>query len=298
MNLLEIVGNFNLLNNVPVLSVSFGEIGIAAALIGAVGAVIGIFLGVAGKKFEVEVDEKELEVRELLPGNNCGACGYAGCDSLAQAIAAGQAPANACPVANSAAHEQIAGVMGTSAEKTEKKVAFVKCAGSCDKTNLKYNYYGIQDCKKAAVAPGKGPKQCGYGCLGYGSCVKVCQFDAIHIVNGIAYVDKEKCTSCSMCIAECPNNLIELVPYNTGHFVRCSSNDKGKDVKAGCSIGCIGCMMCVKACEFDAVKVTDNLAKIDYSKCTNCGKCAEKCPTKVILSELAGNANKEQAKVV
>ncbi len=275
-----------LLNSFPVLALNLSGVGIATLLISATGIIIGLFLGLAAKKLEVEVDEKEQLVRELLPGNNCGACGFAGCDNLAQAIASGNAAANACPVANSKVHSQIAEVMGTNVEETEKQVAFVKCAGTCDKTKVKYNYYGIQDCKKAAFTPGKGPKQCGYGCTGFGSCVKVCQFDAIHVVDGVAIVDKEKCTACGLCIKECPNNLIELVPYNTGHFVRCNSKDKGKDVKAGCSIGCIGCMMCVKACEFDAVKVENNLARIDYSKCTNCGKCAEKCPTKVILSEL------------
>lgn len=286
MNTLGIYNNMNLIHGLPVLSVSLLEVGIATLLVSVTGIIIGIFLGIAAKKLEVEIDEKELRVRELLPGNNCGACGFAGCDSLAKAISSGDAKATACPVANSKVHEQIAEVMGTEAGEEARKVAFVKCAGTCDKTKVKYNYYGIQDCKKAAIAPGKGPKQCGYGCTGFGSCVKVCQFDAIHVVDGVAVVDKEKCTSCSLCIKECPNHLIELVPYDTKHFVRCNSLDKGKEVKSGCTIGCIGCMMCTKVCEFDAIKVENNLARIDYSKCTNCGKCAEKCPTKVILTEL------------
>lgn len=273
-------------NGFMFLALNLSGVGVAMVLVGVIGIIIGIFLGVAAKKLEVKVDEKEQAVRELLPGNNCGACGYPGCDNLAQAIAGGKAAANACPVANSKIYGQIAEVMGTQVEETDKKVAFVKCAGTCDKTKVKYNYYGIMDCKKAAFTPGKGPKQCGYGCMGFGSCVKVCQFDAIHVTDGVAVVDKEKCTSCGLCIKECPNNLIELVPYDTNHFVSCNSRDKGKDVKAACSIGCIGCMLCVKVCEFDAVKVENNLAHIDYDKCTNCGKCALKCPTKVILSEL------------
>lgn len=286
MNFIEILENVNTLNNLPILAISVKGVGIATLLISATGAIIGIFLGLAAKKLEVAVDEREQQVRDLLPGNNCGACGYAGCDNCAQAIAAGEAPANVCPIANSEAHEQIAQVMGANIVETEKQVAFVKCAGTCDKTKVKYNYYGINDCKKAAFTPGKGPKQCSYGCTGFGSCVKACQFDAIHVIDGVAIVDKEKCTSCGLCISECPNKLIEFVPYHTNHFVRCNSNDKGKDVKAGCSIGCIGCMMCVKVCEYDAIHVENNLALIDYNKCTNCGKCAEKCPTKVILSQL------------
>ncbi len=257
-------------------------LGIATAVVGGTGLFIGLFLGVAAKKFEVEVDERETKVRALLPGANCGGCGYAGCDALAKAIVEGIVPANACPVAVQADYDKIADVMGTVPAVEEDEVAFVKCAGTCDRTEVNYEYYGIRDCKKASLAPGNADKKCAYGCMGFGSCVKVCKFDAIHIVNGIAVVDKEKCTGCSTCIAECPNSLIELVPYKSQTLVACSSKDKGKDVKAACSIGCIGCKLCTKACEFDAIHVEDNLAYIDYSKCTDCGKCAVVCPVKVI----------------
>lgn len=255
---------------------------VATAIVAGVGLFIGLFLGFAAKTFEVKQDEREILVRDLLPGANCGGCGYPGCDGLAAAIAKGEAPANACPVANREAHSQIAEVMGTSVEETEQKVAYVKCAGTCDKTQVKYEYYGVNDCNKAAAVPGKGNKKCSYGCMGFGSCVRVCAFDAIHIKDGIAVVDKEKCTGCSTCVAQCPNRLIELVPAAARHLVTCSSPEKGKDVKAACSAGCIGCKLCVKACEFDAIHVEDNLAYIDYSKCTNCGKCAVVCPVKVI----------------
>ncbi len=258
---------------------------IATAIVAGVGLFIGLFLGFAAKTFEVKADERELQVRELLPGANCGGCGYPGCDGLAAAIAAGEAPANACPVANREAHAKIAEVMGAAVEETERKVAFVKCAGTCDKTRVKYEYYGVQDCNKAAMVPGRGNKTCVYGCMGFGSCVKVCAFDAIHIVNGIAVVDKEKCTGCSTCTAKCPNKLIEMVPAAAGHLVSCSSQDKGKDTKLACTAGCIGCKLCVKACGFDAVTVENNLARIDYGKCTNCGKCALVCPVKVIRAE-------------
>jgi Na+-translocating ferredoxin:NAD+ oxidoreductase RNF subunit RnfB len=258
------------------------SVGIATAVVGGTGLFIGLFLGVAAKKFEVEVDERETQVRALLPGANCGGCGYAGCDALAKAIAEGKVPANACPVAVQADYDKIAAVMGTTAAVEDDEVAFVKCAGTCDKTEISYEYHGVWDCKKASLAPGNAGKKCGYGCMGFGSCVKVCKFDAIHVVNGVAVVDSDKCTGCSSCIAECPNKLIELVPHKSNVKVGCSSRDKGKDVKAACSIGCIGCKLCVKACEFDAIHVEDNLAYIDYSKCTNCGKCAAVCPVKVI----------------
>lgn len=255
---------------------------IGALVVGVTGLVIGLLLGVAAEKFEVEVDERELLVRDALPGNNCGGCGYPGCDGLAKAIVEGNAPVTGCPVASSEIAEQIGKIMGVDADATDRKVAFVKCAGTCDKASVNYNYYGNTDCNMAAVAPSGGSKKCSYGCTGYGSCVKACPFDAIHVVNGVALVDKDKCVACGKCVAECPKNLIELVPHKAKHLVQCNSNNKGKDVKAACSTGCIGCMLCKKVCEDDAITVVNNLAYIDQSKCTGCGKCAEKCPVKII----------------
>ncbi len=256
---------------------------LAAVIIGAIGIVIGVLLGIASEKFKVEVDEKEILVRAELPGNNCGGCGFPGCDGLAAAIAAGTAAVNACPVGGPDVANKIAAIMGVEGGSADKKVAFVKCKGTCDKTRVQYNYFGIDDCSKVAVVPGAGEKACTYGCMGYGSCVKACAFDAIHVIDGVAVVDKEKCVSCGKCVAACPNNLIELVPYSAKHLVQCSSHDKGKDVKAKCDAGCIACTLCIKQCEFDAIHMDNNVAVIDYSKCTNCGKCAAKCPAKVIL---------------
>lgn len=255
---------------------------LAAVVIGVTGLAIGLLLGFAGTKFAVEVDERVTLIRGELPGNNCGGCGYPGCDGLAEAIVKGEAAVNACPVGGPGVASAIGDIMGTSAEAGEKKIAFVKCNGTCDKTTVKYNYYGIHDCKKLALIPGGGDKTCGSGCMGYGSCVRACGFDAIHIVNGIALVDKEKCVACGKCVTECPQHLIELIPYEAKHIVQCNSHAKGKDVKAACEVGCIGCGICVKQCEFDAIVVDDNLAYIDQSKCTKCGKCVAKCPVKII----------------
>lgn len=259
-----------------------GEIVIATGVLAVVGGVIGVLLGIAGEKLQIEVDEKELAVREILPGNNCGACGFPGCDGLAKAISLGEAPVNSCPVGGVTVAKEISLLMGVAEEEKEREVAFVRCGGTCDKTKKKYNYYGIQDCRKAAVAPGGGDKACSYGCLGYGSCVNECEFDAIHVIDGIAVVDEEKCVSCGKCVKTCPSNIIEMVPYKAEYKVQCLSNDKGKDVKLSCGAGCIGCKMCTRVCESGAITVVNNLAKIDYSKCTNCGKCAEKCPVKII----------------
>lgn len=256
---------------------------IAAAIVGLTGLFIGLFLGFSAEKFKVPVNEKEEAVRGLLPGNNCGGCGYPGCDGLAKAIANGEAAVNACPVGGEEVGNKIAEVMGVSAGDSVKMVAFVKCAGTCEKAKTQYEYTGIEDCVMAASAPGGGPKACSYGCTGFGSCVKACPFDAIHVENGIAKVDKDACKACGKCITACPKNLIEFVPYEQKHLVQCSSKDKGKDVKAVCSTGCIGCGICAKNCPVEAVTVENNIAHIDPEKCTNCGICSQKCPVKVIL---------------
>ena len=254
---------------------------IAAVVIGAVGILAAVLLGIASEKFKVEVDEKEVAVREALPGNNCGGCGFPGCDGLAAAIAKGEAKPDACPVGGPDVANAIAAIVGGEVS-AEKQVAFVKCAGNCDKAKDSYEYVGPQDCKIASNTPGAGPKACAYGCMGYGSCVKACQFGAISIVDGIAVVDKDKCKSCGMCVAACPRNIIEMVPYDAGAMVQCNSKDFGKDVKAACSVGCIGCGICSKNCPEGAIVVENFLAKVDYSKCTGCGTCKEKCPVKVI----------------
>lgn len=259
---------------------------IATVTVGIVGILIGVLLGVASEVFKVEVDEKEIQVREALPGNNCGACGYPGCDGLAKAIASGEAKVNQCPVGGQPVAAKIAVIMGVDdVGASEKKVAFVKCKGNCNYTKKLYTYSGLYDCNGAMVVPGAGGKSCEYGCMGYGSCVKACEFDSIHIVDGIALVDKEKCVACGKCVTACPKKLIDMVPYKAKTLVQCNSQDKGKTVKDKCSVGCIGCTMCVKQCQDDAIHMVGNVALVDYSKCIECGRCAMKCPTKVIISD-------------
>lgn len=255
----------------------------ATVVVGAVGIFVGLFLGAAGIKFKVQVDEKEEAVLAVLPGNNCGGCGYAGCSGLAAAIAKGEAPVNACPVGGEPVGKQIAAIMGVEADAQIRQVAFVACQGDCDKAGKDYDYYGIEDCRMMSFVPGGGPKSCNSGCLGFGTCAKVCPFDAIRVVNGVAVVDKEKCKACGKCIAVCPKKLISLIPYDARLAVACSSTDKGPVTMKACQAGCIGCGICVKNCPSQAVTVTDFNATIDQEKCTGCGTCQEKCPKKAIV---------------
>lgn len=260
----------------------FVAIILTALVVGVVGLVVGFLLVTAGQKFKVYVDEKEVAVRGELPGNNCGGCGFPGCDGLAAAIARGEAPVNGCPVGGAPVAEKIAKIMGQDAGAAVKKVAYVKCAGNCEAAASKGEYYGIQDCRAAAAIPGGGSKACTFGCKGLGTCVKACQFDAIHIKNGVAVVDRRKCVACGKCASVCPNSLISIIPDTAPYMVACSSKEKGKAVKAACTAGCIGCSACVKQCENGAIVMKDNVSVIDPEKCVGCGKCAEKCPVKII----------------
>ncbi len=255
----------------------------ATVIVGVVGLIVGLFLGIAAISFKVDVDEREEAILEVLPGNNCGGCGYAGCSGLAAAIVKGEAPVNACPVGGEAVGNKVAEIMGVEAQAGNRQVAFVHCKGDCNKAKTDYDYYGVEDCSMIAFVPGGGPKTCNYGCLGYGSCVKACPFDAIHIVDGIAVVDKEACKACGKCVAACPKNLISLVPYDAKHIVACSSKDKGPVAMKACDVACIGCGLCKKNCPNDAITIVDFHAVIDQEKCTKCGKCAEVCPKKCII---------------
>ena len=260
------------------------EIILAVAIVGGVGLFVGLFLGAASLKFKVEVDEREEAVLEALPGNNCGGCGFPGCSGLAAAIVKGEAPVNQCPVGGEEVGNKIAQIMGVEASESVKQVAFVACQGDCEKAHKDYDYTGVEDCAMLSFVPNGGPKSCNYGCLGYGNCVKACQFDAIHVENGIAKVDKEACKACGKCVEACPKNLISLIPYDSKVAVSCKSLDKGPVAMKKCTTACIGCSLCAKNCPVEAISVENFNATIDQSKCTGCGTCVEKCPKKAIVT--------------
>jgi Na+-translocating ferredoxin:NAD+ oxidoreductase RNF subunit RnfB len=250
-------------------------------ILGGLGLLFGVLLSIASKMFAVQIDPKVEELLNALPGANCGACGYPGCEGLANALADGKAPTNACSIGGQKVANHVAEILGVNAAEFEKQVAIVLCQGDCDKAKDKYVYQGLQDCRiQTALAGGK--KECSFGCIGCGSCFDVCQFNAIRMIDGIAVVNRENCTACNKCVEICPKNIIELVPYEKNAVVKCKSLDSGKAVRGYCSVGCIGCQICVKNCPTDAFSFENNLAKINYEKCINCMICVEKCPTKAI----------------
>lgn len=256
----------------------------AVLVIGGIGLIFGCLLAYASVIFKVEKDPRIDEIAEVLPGANCGACGYAGCTAYASAVAEGKAPVNGCAVGKDIVAQKIADVMGVEAADVEKRVAKVHCGGKCGKANEKYEYYGVSDCIAASKLAG-GAKACPTGCLGLGSCVNVCQFGAISVVDGVAVVDSEKCTACGQCVSVCPKHLIDIVPDKSKYWVMCRNSEKGADTNKHCTVGCIGCKICEKNCPEGAITVTNNYAQIDYSKCVGCGICAEKCPKKVICKK-------------
>lgn len=257
------------------------EIIIAVAIVGGIGLIAGLGLSLASAIMDVPVDQRTEQIREVLPGINCGACGYSGCDGYAQALAEGSAKTNLCIPGGASTASSISEILGIEADSVEVKKAKVLCNGNYVHTERKMKYKGIPTCDAANMMY-SGTSACNYGCLGYGDCVEVCDYDAIEVKNGVAVVDPAKCTSCTKCVSACPKQIIEMLPEKTSVVVLCKSRDKGAQVRKICEVGCIGCRLCVKACNYDAISVSDNLAVIDQSKCTACGACVEVCPQNCI----------------
>lgn len=253
---------------------------IAVATLTAVGLLGAVILVLAAHFMQVREDERVGQVQECLPGANCGACGYAGCADYAKAIVEG-APVNKCVPGGAKAAAAVAAIMGVSAGDVVKRRAIVACQGNYDNTQDKYAYEGISSCK-ACAALYAGSSACEYGCLGYGDCVKACQFDAIHVENGLARVDQSKCTGCGACEQACPKKIIWIRPEGEKPVVMCANHNRGALTRKECSAGCIGCMKCERNCPTGAIRVTNNVARVDYDKCTGCGKCEELCPVHAI----------------
>ncbi len=251
------------------------------------GLVFGLILAVAYEKLKVEVDERVEKLIEILPGANCGACGFPGCAGFAEALVAGKATPTDCSPGGTEVAMAAGEILGTKVELPEVKIVVrALCGRDINTHKEKFKYDGIKDCASAVLLGGGGHLSCPYGCLGFESCMRVCPFEAISFnEKGLPVVDKEKCTKCGNCVKECPKNLFELVPEPKKVHVLCSSKDKGAEVRKYCDVGCMACKLCEKNCAFDAIKVIDNLAVIDYDKCTECGVCVHKCPKNTIIFE-------------
>ena len=256
----------------------------AGILLGALGVIFGAVLTFASKKFHVEVDERVAQVRECLGGANCGACGYPGCDGFAAAVVKGEAPINGCAPAGEKGVKGIARIMGVEAAAGERMVARVLCQGENGIAKERYEYDGYQSCATASSLAG-GPKDCRFACLGLGDCMDKCAFGAIHMENGIAHIDPDKCTACGQCVKTCPRSVIKLLPVSSNVIVRCRNSDVARVARAVCMDACIGCGRCKKECQYEAITVENGFARIDPAKCTHCGACAAVCPCKCITVE-------------
>ena len=257
------------------------NIGFAVILVTVVGVIGGALLVAAAKFMAVEEDPRIEEVAACLAGANCGGCGYAGCADYAKAVVAGEVACDKCAPGGAEASMKIAAIMGQTVDPNAIKKAVVACQGSNENCKIAFDYSGLQSCAAAAAENG-GPKACKFACLGLGDCTKACKFDAIHVVNGVAVVDVQKCTGCSACAATCPRGIISIQTAPKKPMVRCSSQAKGPAFMKDCSTFCIACGMCERNCPKDAIHVVNNVARIDYDKCVGCGICVSKCPKKII----------------
>lgn len=253
------------------------------ALMGVMGLIFGILLAIASIVFRVHQDNRIGLIRAALPGANCGGCGYPGCDGYAAGVVNEGASVNKCSVGGAEAAKRIAEIMGVEAGEHIPVRSFLRCKGTCTASPRQLVYDGIDDCRSAVTIPGGSPSACPFGCVGLGTCTKVCVFGAITMGDdGLPKVDLNKCVGCGTCVAVCPKAMLALVPVTADVIVACNSHWKGPMVKSVCSAGCIGCTLCTKICPVQAITMDHDLAVIDQSKCIKCGKCAEKCPAKCI----------------
>ncbi len=256
---------------------------IAAIVVAAIGTVCGVMLVLASKFFAVKEDERYGKLRECLPGANCGACGYAGCDGYAKALNEEEGiKTNLCIPGADGVSRQLSEILGVEFEDVIEQVAVIHCYGDCQHTSKKMDYFGIETCAAAKSMYG-GAGKCSFGCIGFGDCVKVCPRGAICIENGIAHVDTRKCIGCGLCAKACPRGLIELIADVEKVIVTCSNTEKGAVARKKCANACIGCKLCEKNCPAGAIRVENNLARIDYAKCENCDTCAKNCPVGCIF---------------
>jgi len=249
--------------------------------------ILGSVIGLFASFFAVEVDPRIEETNELLPGANCGGCGYAGCADFAKAVVAGDAGPEQCPVSSQENTEKIAKMLGMTANTGEKQVAIVLCSGHNANAKKAVNYNGVKDCK-SSVLVASGDKACEYGCLGFASCARACPFGAIEMHDGLAIVHPELCVACGKCVEVCPRNLIKLVPAKAQVHIFCNSPEKGAAKKKVCSVSCIGCRKCVKAAEEEGqMEINGFLVQVNYDNPPGVDIIEKaQCPTNCLRSSV------------
>jgi len=259
-----------------------GGIIIPSALgLAGLGVLFGLALAVASKTFRTGTDPRIEEITDLLPGVNCGSCGFPGCSGYAEALVKGTAEIGLCSPCSTDAVAKIAALLGKEVAASEKKVAFLHCAGG-KVAKRSFLYDGIQTCAAANLVAG-GDLACEFGCPAFYDCVRACPFDAIEIDEiGMPCVNARKCVGCGVCVEACPKNLFEIVPEKKTILIACSNTERGKFVRLVCDIGCIGCAKCAKTCQQNAIEMQEGLAVIYYDKCTVCGECLAVCPKNII----------------
>ncbi len=251
-------------------------------IVGGIGLILGIVLSLASKFFAVPTDEKTEKIRCALPGANCGACGFSGCEGYAVALVSGEAAPNLCTVGGDDTAEELSEILGVKAAPAVKKTAVIHCHHCSDKAVHNFAYNGVASCSAASLLYG-GPLACKNGCLGLGDCIKVCEYGALSIIDGNIVVDMNKCVACGSCVKACPKGIISVEYASLPCLVACSNTEKGAVARKQCTAACIGCKKCEKVCPSLAIEVKDNLAIIDYEKCIGCGECERNCPTHAIL---------------
>ena len=253
---------------------------VSLVILGGVGLLCGVLLAVASRVFAVKTDPRIEALEKILPGGNCGGCGFPSCHAYAQSMVEGSAEPNRC-VLGADNIDDISKILGKEVVAAESRVAAIKCCGG--NTALKrFDYDGLPSCR-VALLYGGGDRLCEQSCLGFGDCVDVCPFGALSRAGRDApRVDRDKCTGCGICTKTCPKGVIVLIPRRARTLVACNSDEKGKVVRKICETGCIGCGRCVKVCPEDALSLEGNRVRVDYSRCTNCGLCIEECPRKTI----------------